>query len=62
MKNNIVRIIFLVLSLAVFVSMIVFTNDNIKEKIETSKILPLIAVVSIMIVLIVLLWQRKIKS
>lgn len=62
MKKNIIRIIFLIVSLGLFDSMIVLTNDNIKERFVVTKVLPTIAVISIMLTLLVLLWQRKIKS
>lgn len=58
MKNNIIRIIFLIMSLGLFIAMIIFTNDNIKEKIETSRLIPMIGIVSIMLVSIILLWKR----
>ena len=62
MKNNIIRIIFLMMSLGLFIAMIIFTNDNIKGEIETSKLIPLIAVLSIALVSVVLLWTRIKRS
>ena len=58
-KNNTIGIVFLVISLCLFISVIILTNDNIKEKIEVSKLIPIVVVVSIMLVLVILLWKRR---
>jgi len=49
------------MSLGLLIAMIIFTNDNIKEKIDTSKIIPLIAIGSIILIPVLLLWKRKNK-
>ena len=43
-KNDVIKIIFLIISLGLFISMIVITNDNIKDKIDTSKLVPIIGI------------------
>ena len=62
MKNNIIKIIFLIISLGLFIAMIVITNDNIKDKIDTSKIAPIIGVLSIALIVVLLVWIRIKKS
>lgn len=61
-KSNILKIIFLIISLGLFIAMIVITNDNIKDKIDTSKLVPIICVLSIALIVVVLVWIRIKKS
>jgi len=57
-KDNVIKIIFLIISLGLFIAMIVITNDNIKDKIDTSKLVPITAVLSIALIAVLLVWIR----
>lgn len=61
-KDNILKIIFFIMSLGLFISMIVITNDNIKDKIDTSKLVPITGVLSIALIVVLLVWLRIKKS
>lgn len=62
MKNNVIKITFLIISLGLFIAIIVITNDNIKDKIDTSKLVPMIGVLSIALIAVLLVWIRIKKS
>ncbi|MDD7793893.1 hypothetical protein [Clostridium sp. 'White wine YQ'] len=62
MKDNVIKIIFLIISLGLFIAMIVITNDNIKDKVDTSKLVPIIAVLSIALIAVLLIRIRIKKS
>ncbi|WP_017415859.1 hypothetical protein [Clostridium tunisiense] len=59
MKDNIIKVIFLIISLGLLIAMIVITSDNIKDKINTSKLIPMIGVLSIMLIVVLLVWIRR---
>ncbi|MDP4177781.1 MAG: hypothetical protein Q8900_05490 [Bacillota bacterium] len=59
MKGNIIKIIFLIISLGLFITIIIVTNDNIKNKIGISKLVPMIGVLSIGLIAVLLVWIRK---
>jgi hypothetical protein len=61
MKKNIIRIIFFIIALGLFVTTIVLTNDTIKNKIETGKIVPVTIVMSMLLVSVILLLIKKNK-
>jgi hypothetical protein len=42
--------------------MIVITNDNIEDKIDTSKLIPMIGVLTILLIAVLLVWIRIKKS
>lgn len=62
MKDNVIKIIFAIISFGLFIAMIVITNDNIKDKIDTNKLVPLIGVISIASIAVLLAWIRIKKS
>lgn len=62
MKDSVIKIIFLIISLGLFIAMIVITNDNIKDKIDTSRLIPIIGVLSIALIAGLLVWIRIKKS
>ena len=62
MKDRVIKIIFFMISLGLFIAMIVITNDNIKDKIHTSILVPMIGVFSIALIALLLVWIRIKKS
>lgn len=62
MKDSVIKKIFLIISLGLFIAMIVVTNDNIKNKMGTSKLIPMISVLSIALIAVLLVWIRIKKS
>jgi len=62
LKDNVIKIIFAIISFGLFIAMIVITNDNIKDKIDTNKLVPLIGVISIASIAVLLAWIRIKKS
>ncbi|WP_238882725.1 hypothetical protein [Clostridium sp. YIM B02551] len=60
--KNMCKIIFVIISLGLFIGMIVITNDNIKDKIDTSKLVPMMSVLSIALIVVLLIRLRIKKS
>jgi len=58
-KNKIIRIFFTIISLGLFITTIILTNDTVKEKIDTEKLLPIFVIASMILVCVILIWGRK---
>jgi len=59
MKNKILNIIFILLSLLMFVAIIILTNDNVKQRISTDKIVPFCVIAEMVIIAIAIVLARK---
>jgi len=49
MKNKVIRIVFIIISFGLFITAIILTNNSFHEKIDTVKLLPIVAAKKVMI-------------
>ena len=59
MKNNVIKIIFTIITLGLFITTIILTNDSVKENLDTGKLLPIVVITLLILICIILMWGKK---
>ena len=59
MKNNVIKIIFEIITLGLFITTIILTNDSVKGKLDTGKLLPIILITLLILICLILMWGKK---
>jgi len=59
MKNNVIKIIFTIITLGLFITTIILTNDSVKGKLDTGKLLPIILITLLILICLILMWGKK---
>lgn len=59
MKYKLIRIVFLIVLIMLFVATIILTNDSIREKINSGNVLSIVAIAAMIFVSVILIFLKN---